>query len=256
MADLFKSPKSMLGRAKRHLSDLEAQVSAFSHEKPWAMVVEDDADGVRKVLKVKFTERLSDDLPHIVFDCVNNLRSALDQAAHAIGRKHTGTLTPKSAKFPFGPTEADMLNNLRGGCKDLPTEIRDLFAAFKPYKGGNNALWAMNELCNAPKHRTLFPVVVGGQSWGLTDGIVTGGIELRGPTWNSEENEIILARYGPQTIFHGNIKAQVAFAVALDDVDEAIRGQEPVKVIRAMTGEVERVLVASERECRRIDLIK
>jgi hypothetical protein len=247
----------MLGRAKRHLADLEAQINAFSRDKPWNMVVEKDADGITNVIKIKFTERLSEDLPHIVFDCANNLRSALDQAAFAIATKHVGHSMAKSAKFPFGLSEGDMLNNLAGGCKDLPTEISDLFQGFKPYKGGNNALWAMNELCNAPKHKMLYPVVIGDGGVGLGGNFAVGASSLQiGPSrWDSEKNEIAFARF-PDGAIQGNPNFNLAFTVTLDDVDEVIRGQNPIQVLRAMTGEVERILVATERECRRIGLIK
>jgi hypothetical protein len=257
MADIFKSPKGMLSRAKRHLADLEVQINTFARDKPWTIVIEKDADGATNVVKIKFTERLSDQLPHIVFDCINNLRSALDQAAFAIGSKHIGHSAPKAAKFPFGPTEADMLNNAAGGCKDLPAEIRTLFEGFKPYKGGNNALWAMNELCNAPKHKIIYPVVIGGAGVGLGGNFAVGagGLQLGMQRWDSEKNEMEFARF-PDGAIQGNPNFNVAFTVALDDVDEVIRGQHPIKVLRAMTGEVERILVATERECRRIGLIK
>ena len=86
MGDAFKSPKSMLGRAKRHLAELEAQVKAFMRDKPWSMVVEKDANGTTNLLKIKFTKRLTDDMPNVVFDCASNLRSVLDQIAYAILR--------------------------------------------------------------------------------------------------------------------------------------------------------------------------
>ena len=138
-----------------------------------------------------------------------------------------------------------MLDNLAGGCKDLPVEIRALFAAFKPYKGGNNALWAMNELCNIPKHQMLNPLAMGG-------GVGVGGqasvrtpIQL-GVRWDREKNEITLARIADPRGIRGHLYFKGTFSVAFDDVDEVIRGQNPVGVLRAMTGEVERVLMASE----------
>lgn len=254
MANIFKSPRTMVGRAKHHLADLEAQINAFAKDKPWTQVVETDLDGIGQILKVKFTKRLSDDLPHIIFDCVNNLRPALDQAAFGIAVKHTGNANPKSAKFPFGPTETDMLNNLAGAGKDLPTEIRELFKGFKPYKGGNNALWAMNELCNAPKHKIIYPVTIGGRI-GMGGNAAISKPIILGGGWDREKNEITLARITDPSGVDGQLNFNGTFAVALDDVDEVIRGQNPVAVLRTMVGEVERVLVATERECRRIGLI-
>jgi hypothetical protein len=257
MSDLFKSPRRMLGRAKHHIADLEAQINSFIKDKPWTALIETDVDGVGQVFKIRFTERLAEDLPNIVFDCANNLRSALDQMAYAIGIRHTGIPNPKSAKFPFGPTEADMLNDKAGRCKDLPAEISSLFAAFQPYKGGNNAIWALNELCNTPKHKMLYPLAMGA-------GIGMGGnasvntiVELVPWTvgWNSEKNELILVRIRDPSGIKGQLNFNGTVTVALDDVDQVIRGQHPVKVLRAMIGEVERVLVTTERECRRIGLI-
>lgn len=127
--------------------------------------------------------------------------------------------------------------------------------AFKPYKGGNNALWALNELCNAPKHKMIYPIGIGGVGLGLGGNFVVGagGILILN-TWDSDKNEIIYASF-PDGAIQGNPNFHLAFSVALDEVDEIIRGQHPVKVLRSMTGEVERVLMATERECRRIGLI-
>jgi len=42
-----------------------------------------------------------------------------------------------------------------GNCKDLPPEIITLFRGFKPYKGGNDLLWALNQIVRANKHAVL-----------------------------------------------------------------------------------------------------
>jgi len=179
-----------------------------------------------------------------------------DQLAFAIGCKHRGLDNPRSAKFPFGPTKADMRNNLNGGCKDLPPEIRDLFVVFEPYKGGNNNLWAMNELCNAPKHKMIYPIEIGRGRVGLggSFSVGSGGLLVQSPVWDSEKNELIFARF-PDGAIHGNPNFNVGFDLTFGDVDEVIRDQKPIDALRAMVGEVERVLTATERECRRIGLI-
>lgn len=255
MIDPFASPRQMLRRAKDHIEDLKTQINFFAHEKPWTIVTETEADGVTKLWKIKFTKAIADDLPNIIFDAANNMRAVLDQMAFAIGQRHTGIDKPKSAKFPFGPTEPNMLDNLAGGCKDLPSEIRDVFRGFKPYKGGNNPLWAMNELCNVPKHQMLYPVAIGsGTSYISTvSPLIHGPWAVKRPIWDRETHEIKLARIGPQGQFEEYLNT--SFAIVLDDVDDVIRGQQPVSVLNAMAGEVERVLMATEAECRRIGLI-
>jgi len=253
MADLFASPKQMFRRAKHHISDLSTQIDAFTHDKPWSHVVEKNVDGITDH-KVKFNKRLSDDLPSIAFDAANNLRSVLDQMAFAIAVNHTGINNPKSAKFPFGPTKPDMINNAKGACKDLPPIIQVLFESFCPYKGGNNALWALNELANTPKHKMIVPLAIGGGITTVTPkGLVTGSITILPPQWDREKNEIVFlsAGHGSQISYDAN----VSYTVALDDIDEIIRGQHPVAVLNAMASEVERVLMTTEAECRRIGLI-
>jgi len=79
----------MLRWGRHRIADLEREVISFSHEKPWAIISEVDSDGVTDVFKVKFTKRLSEDIPHIVFDAVNNLRPVLDQTAFAVAVRHT-----------------------------------------------------------------------------------------------------------------------------------------------------------------------
>jgi hypothetical protein len=253
MADLFESPKSLLRRANHHIDDLERQVRAFGDDNEWTYVTEKDTDGVTNIHKLKFAKTLFEHMPNTVFDAANNGRSVLDQTAYIVAQQ-AGTENPKSAKFPFGPTEADMINNARGGCKDVPSEIVSLFISFKPYKGGNNAIWGLNELANTPKHKLLYPITMG-------SGLSVRNVVLQNvlnpmtlrPTWDREKYELILLRVPPGTQVQYNVDLKLA--IALDDVDEVLRGQRPVGLLRTMTAEVERVLMATEAECRRIGLI-
>jgi hypothetical protein len=185
MTDLFSSSKLMMCRARHHIGDLANQINAFMDGKPWTHLVENNVDGTKNLHKIKFTKRLPEDTSCMVFDAANNIRSVLDQMAFAIAVKHTGIIKPKSAKFPFGPTEFDMLNNSKGACKDLPPEISSLFESFRPYKGGNNLLWALNELANTPKHETIVPVGIGGATTSfLPPGIIRGELVIQPPSWD------------------------------------------------------------------------
>jgi hypothetical protein len=207
--DHFAGPKSLLRRAHQLISDLESGILAFTQEKPWSHIVEKDSGGTGDVHKIKFTDRLSDDLPNVLFDAANNLRSVLDQAAFASARLY-GKTQPTSAKFPFGRTEAFMINNARGGCKDLPPTIQTLFVSFKPFKGGNSTLWALSELANTPKHMMMVPVVIGGGGL-LISSDVSGPVTFENPEWDSVNNEIVFLRIAPETKVSYN--AQIAFSV-------------------------------------------
>jgi hypothetical protein len=128
----------MLRWGKKRTADLNTEIETFAKEEPWTYVIEPDPNTQQQYLhKLVFTARLTEDLPNILFDAANNLRSTLDQIAFAIAVKHTGNPSPKSCAFPFGKTEDDLRNRVSGACKDLPQEIRDLFVSFNPYDGGN-----------------------------------------------------------------------------------------------------------------------
>ncbi len=250
----------MLGWAQRRIDDLEKEIDRFSNARPWTFVRERDDDGVIDALKVKFSSRLSNDIPHIIFDAVNHLRSALDQTAHAIAVRHTGKARPKHAKFPFGQTEQEMVNDANGRCKDLPTEVTSIFRSFKPYKSGNVVLWALNELANTPKHKTIYPVSLSG----LSTLIRPNGLkiemrpnerfELFPPRWDADKYELILGYVPSRISFPEDL--EVTFTVALDEVDEVIRGPNPAAVLRRMAEEVKAVLDAAEQTCRCIGLMK
>jgi hypothetical protein len=195
---------------------------------------------------------LVDDLSNIVFDAANNARSALDQVAYTTAQLR-GVSQPKSAKFPFGPTKEYMCNNARGGCKDVPPEIVTLFKSFKPYKEGNNALWGLNELANTPKHKLLVPVSIGNASFfkTLTLRNVFPPTPIK-PVLNREKKELIIIKVHPATDVEYNLNFRLT--IALDQVDDVLRSQHPVALLRTMAGEVQRVLMATKAECRRIGL--
>jgi hypothetical protein len=253
----------MLRWARHRIAELEGEITSFSRDKPWAIVSEVDSDGVTDIFKVKFTKRFTEDIPHIVFDAANNLRSTLDQIAFAIAVRHTKNANPTSAKFPFSKNEPLLLNHAKGACKDLPPEITALFVSFKPYKGGNNALWAMNELCNGPKHKLLRPLnLAGGQaiitptgnhSFKLSPNGEFERFEFFPPRWDRTKHELVFGCMPSRFHFKGDFN--VTFTVALDDVDEVIRGQHPVAALGTMTREVEEVLNLSETMCKAIGLI-
>ncbi len=257
MTDRLSSPKSMLSRAKRQIVQLQSEITGFTDEKPWAYLIEEDPDGPKLVHKVKFTKRLSEDLAHIIFETANNLRAVLDQLGFAVA-VISGNAAPKACKFPFGLTEVLMRNNAKGGCKDLPAEIRSLFISFKPYKGGNNTLWALNELANTPKHKILYPTAIGRSQFDVSHISVIkpgdGGVDIMAPFWNSEKNEIAFLKVPRDA--EVNYDIDVSFSVALNDVDEVIRGQHPVTVLSVMAAEVQNVLDLSETMCRCIGLLK
>lgn len=270
MVDHFESAKRTLKRADHHISDLEIQIDAFTNEQTWSYFVEKDADGFHNLHKIRFTRKLPDDLPSILFDAANNLRATLDQMGYAAAVA-SGKVAPKQTQFPFGD-DLDGLNNVirRGRCRDLPPEILALFEATKPYKGGNDALWALNKLCNSKKHCALIPFVTGRASLRLevlTEGkpavtseglrlsaagfygLVSGSIGPLNNSWDPAKNELLLLKSEPKpnVSYEPNVTCSVAIGVLPD--------HPAVTVLRKMRQVVYQIGSATEEECRRIRLI-
>lgn len=157
-ANAFESPKRLIRRANSKHAEARRMLLSFFEDKPWADVREPNTDGTLITHKIKFTKEFPEELEHLVFEIAGSLRAALDQAGYAAAVVN-GTANPKCAYFPIAADAAKLETDVigRGRCKDLPVEVLDHFRSFQPYKAGNLALWAINEVANGGKHRFLAP---------------------------------------------------------------------------------------------------
>ncbi len=274
MSNPFASPRLTILRAQHHIDDFNARINEFVNSQPWSYVIEKDSKGSQVLHKIKFARRLPPNLPCILFDASNNLRATLDQAGYA-SAVASGKVDPKQTKFPFGDDPVGLDNVIRrNGSKDLPPEILTLFRGFKPYKGGNDTLWALNKLCNTKKHCALMPFNIGQAALALTQSAgptrsfgpgfmaisgsetISGYIGAMGVTnrdWDPDKYEITLARTVANT--SPNYRANVALNVAIEGIETQSR-KPAVGVLRDMMRVVDCILSATEAECRRLGFLK
>jgi hypothetical protein len=254
MTDLFYSPHMTLVRAQHHIRDFNKSVEDFINSKPWTPFVDKKSQPGKDICKIKFTSQLPNILPCILFDAVSNLRAVLDQAGYAAAFA-SGKPEAKATSFPFGDDLAGLENNIKGRkvCKDIPTEIVTLFRGFKPYKGGDNTLWALNKLCNAKKHCALVPAQISNVSGVLVresywQGSGGSFISPSG-VWDAQKHELTLTIIQSGTTL--KMESHFIFAVAIQGI-EVLKSAHAPHVLNAMSGIVERVLLATEAECRRL----
>ena len=206
------------------------------------------------IFKFKITKQLPLGTRDLVWETIENLRSALDQAAYACAVAG-GAINPKNAYFPIADTEADLESGVigRGRCKHVPADILALFRTFKPYKEGNVPVWVLNKLCNSSKHRVIIPA--GGMaenSLGVESlHFPKGPGAIFSPRWDSEKSEmkVFTAPIGSAVKYDLRFSVYIAFG----EVD-AVSGQPVIPVLRGITGEVGRILTAIEGEAKRIGL--
>jgi hypothetical protein len=144
-------------------------------------------------------------------------------------------------------------SNVKGRCKDLPPEISALFRSFDSHEGGNYALWALNKLCNANKHRLLVPVGIVASGMKIKTMTISGPGAIPAPKWDREKNQIVIAEIGPGGDFKYDV--ELSLFVAFDKIN-GVKSGPAVGVLDMMASEVTRVLKATEAECRRIGLLK
>ena len=91
---------------------------------------------------------------------INVIRSSLDILACAVAQRH-GITKLDNVYFPIA-RDADRFSvgNYKGHefIKAISVRNREIFESFKPYGGGNSALWQMHNLDVERKHRRLLSV--------------------------------------------------------------------------------------------------
>jgi hypothetical protein len=250
MSNPFESARRQIARAKDHIAELESEISEFINKNPGEYFTEPDTKNPENTVhKV----RLKDDpipigLSEIAGDAIGNLRESLDHAVYGIAIA-AGCKNPRNAYFPFSGKDTDFENNLRGRCKDVPEEVYPLFRRLKPYRGGNQVLFALNQVGIRNKHTLL-----------VSMGAVTfdGGQDISGmgyfsmPTphiWDSTKNEMELFTLGPGAKFEAHL--QFGFAVAFSEIEGA-EGFPALSVMGDFLTEVESIVSFIEEEARRL----
>lgn len=150
--------------AEHHLSDLHGIVKGFFEGRPYKVRAERHAKSRQPVYYIDSMRSTPFEIPARIGDVIQNLRSALDHLAWHLVEIGCGerkiTLTErqlKSVGFPI--IDTDIPQRYEANRKVKVPAIRDdtlkKIDALKPYKGGNDALWQLNQLNNVDKHRFL-----------------------------------------------------------------------------------------------------
>ena len=252
MPDPFVSSKRRLARAKKNLRSLKDRGKRFFAKQPHAPVIETDLNSTYDLHCLRFTRRLPPGFTDSVVECAEGLRSCLDLVGYACAVA-SGRPNAKSAYFPIADDAAGLENVIKGRCKDIPTDIVTLFRGFKPYKGGNDAVWALNRIGNTSKHKLIAPLAMGSDSSFFRYLTMPAGGEVLNPRWDSEKNAIPFLRVPAGSLSKYDLN--VSFFVAFGEVD-AVAGQPMIPVLYTIASEVERIILATEVEARRIGLIR
>ena len=253
---LFENAAHKLGRACEHLNDLEREVLWLKGRKPYAEFSETHLEEPsHQIYKVKMTEPIPAVIGDLIGDIVGGLRSSLDHCCNTVAQL-AGHINPQNATFPFAASE-DSMGEALSLSSDLPEEIQSILLAFKPYRGGNDSLWALNELCHTDRHRMIVPVVTSATRNAVR--FWAKGVRFSIPrehAWDVAKNEMeLFTIHGPGVEGENyNRYFNFTFNIAFGDID-VVGGQEVIPTLDALGGKVQDVLVAIQDGARKIGLI-
>lgn len=237
----FESPRLLLAGAARHIETFKAEVEKLK-KGGWmepAMLPSGEID-------VRVKAIVPPEMKQIVFDIMNNLRSALDHAVFAsvfvlTGKEADGT------KFPIGDTAKDARDNAKRKCKHVPSEMVDFLLAFEVHKDGNAVVWGLNKLRNTKSHRVLVPCAAETSLAGVGD--PTPGALA------SHEFDPSTGRFKPNLqLTPGTHLGAIIYNFRLEILigTGTFRGQPAAGIFDRMLSEVERIVSAVEAETARL----
>jgi hypothetical protein len=149
-----------LKRAKEHIADLNLQISAFFQTNPYRIQIKRDPETRKPIYYMARVDRTPDCLALIAGDAIQNLMSALDHLAYQLVCSDTSDNPPNRdwIYFPIRNSAEEYETSKRGKMKGAHEDTFAAIDALKPYKGGNDQLWALYRLNNIEKHRLLITV--------------------------------------------------------------------------------------------------
>ncbi len=146
-----------LERAKKHISDFESARKTFQKENADTIQFKDDPKARKRIYYVSRDLYVRPEIPLIVGDAVQNLRSALDHLAHQLMCVGTGQPGPfSSVYFPIAEDADEYKCGPRRRIKRMRRDAIKAIDALEPYGGGKGEVfWHLHQLNNVDKHRML-----------------------------------------------------------------------------------------------------
>lgn len=157
---LFRGSHLKVKRANKHIRELYDLLNGFRETRHYRIRVKRDPKTRDWIISIgileRVSEQVSDDVSVIVGDAIHNLRAALDLAMYELVKWLSRTPS-EFTKFPFRKTREEVEAAVKGGTiQGLPTSFKTLVIdIIKPYKGGNDPLYALHTMDIADKHHML-----------------------------------------------------------------------------------------------------
>lgn len=152
---MFEGTRLKIDRAKKHINELNTDVTAYLAREPFELVFKKEATRKTWIVKTKIPIPLSFSGP--AGDALHNLRAALDHVVfEMIGDK---AKSPEAVSFPFCKDAASYVSSLAGRQIQLAgIDVLDYFNTLRPYPGGDNLLYGLHAMDITDKHKVLLDI--------------------------------------------------------------------------------------------------
>jgi hypothetical protein len=153
---MFETAVLKVDRAKRHISDLN---SLLQKERPFSLIFEADANTGECATVVKENEAVIRSCAVTIGDAIHNLRAALDHVVWELVSPFCTTAAERrKVQFPFANSAQGLDRAIEQRLIDRTApEIADKIKRLKPYPGGYELLYLVDELDILDKHKLLIP---------------------------------------------------------------------------------------------------
>ncbi len=247
--DPLRSSKAKIKRANQHVANIQPLLHDFIFTKPHPIVhfQQVNAAGTEESIIVKLVRPLPDDIYVTVGDAINNLRNALDNLACSLAIAN-GATNVSQVYFPFaGSVNEFEGKGPQGKIKLLHPDAKAMIAALKPYKGGNDFLWALGRLAVKDKHQSLVALATlsGNRAGEISFQASRGGdYTFSVPQWvslNEHGTAIMTYPTGEDVDYDFTIGASIAFGDA-----EVVQNQPVIATLHQFSNLVEGIVLAFE----------
>ena len=152
-ADVLADADLRVEWANQHIQHFEKEIQLFHARESYRVIRNVDPQHPNLV-KITDPPRIPPQLNLIASDAVHNMRVALDYFACSLA-----VLNGKSMSSVYFPFAADAgaygERQTQEKINKLSPDAKCFIDGLKPYKGGNNFLWAVHEINKTDKHRNL-----------------------------------------------------------------------------------------------------
>jgi len=151
----FSDIYDQLEWADRQIDIISHEISAFLKTNPYKITREPYSNGTHDAFYIEMTSSLPRSLTPAVASAVQSQRSALDYLAVALANRNRPGCG-NDAAFPFAISEDEFSKkHILKKISKLSPDDQERIKALKPYKGGNDYLFALHWLNIEAKHRRL-----------------------------------------------------------------------------------------------------